>query len=104
MLLPRMTTRQWMIAVAVVAALLGGAAAHQRWEPRALAYQQEFTSLAVAAWEEDVTAASLQVDGQDVEAARRRGRAAYYRSLAAARYRAICYPWLHVPPDPPEPK
>jgi hypothetical protein len=93
MRVPRMTTRRWMIAAAVVAVMLAPdiAAAlfrrHLALRQRA-AYHEEIEKLAKAAAQVRANAAI-------------RDR---HARLKEKYWRAARYPWLPVEPDPPEPE
>jgi hypothetical protein len=90
MRLPRMTTRRWMVAIAVVAVGLAdvGRRRHLALLQRA-AYHEEIERL--------VTNTAPQVPAnaaiRDLHA-----------RLKEKYWRAARYPWLPVRPDPPEPK
>jgi hypothetical protein len=113
--LPRMTTRRWMLAVAAVAALFGGATVLPRlwilrrqylttaerygyWETRingVVALRQEITYYAL--W---------QPRGPEPSPARlasMKARASYYGEMRAKYERAARYPWLPIATDPPPP-
>jgi hypothetical protein len=106
MRLPRMTTRRWMVLVAVVAILLGGLVLARRWRER-LATAQGFLAL------ERATLASIQSFEQSDPAskpwaqlnqAQLRVQLRHSRRERERYARAVRYPWLPGPPDPPEPK
>lgn len=87
---PRMTTRRWMIVVAV----LGVALACPRWvESRRIAFQ---------ACRDHYLGRVLDVLLQPHDARNRR-LGSYYWDLFAKYERAASRPWLPVPPDPPPP-
>ena len=101
MRLPRMTTRRWMIAVAILAVGLATVAHH-----RGLGLRQR------AAYHETIELEAATV-GELALAARWPKAAAQVRANAATRdrharlkekyWRAARYPWLPVGADPPEP-
>jgi len=111
MTIPRMTTRRWMTAVAVMAVLLavgrlagttwkrlGTAAAHARLADTIRLNGSTIASVAAVAPSEAARRSHH-------EAMARHSRFAEYYSDLATRYRrAARYPWLPVPPDPPEPR
>ena len=93
----RMTTRRWMIVVAVVGLLLGGIVGVYR-------LRQRHDALVYRVWWHRTIVATLKA----------RGRASpndpatprllvYHESLAHKYQHAARYPWLPVEPDPPEP-
>ena len=85
MRLPRMTTRRWMVAVAVVRLLLG--------TYRILRSIEDFRM--------DCAVQMLIHDlGPDFRNLR---KAAYHAAMFRKWERACNYPWLPVEPDPPEP-
>jgi hypothetical protein len=105
MRLPRMTTRRWMIAVAILAVGLATTVAlfrrHLALRQRA-AYHEEIEKLATATVGELALAARWPK-----WAARVRGNAAIrarHARLKEKYWRAARYPWLPVGPDPPEPE
>src|SRR5262245_6514471 len=125
MRLPRMTTRRWMIAVAIVAPVMAVVA--QTMENSRLAglrwRHDTFSSLAKSYRDRE---AGLRQRSQDIldfldnrkgyiamgalfevsrEAAARYAKVAdYYAELGQKYEKAARYPWLHVEPAPPEPK
>ena len=106
MRLPRMKTRRWMIAVAILAVGLATVAHHRGLGLRQRAAYHETIELEAA------TVGELEPAAWWPEAARVRARAAV-RANAAIRdrharlkekyWRAARYPWLPVEADPPEP-
>ena len=104
MRLPRMTTRRWMVAVAILAVGLEATAALFR---RLLALRQR------AAYHEKIEKLVTATIGELDLAARSPRAAAQVRANAAIRdrharlkekyWRAARYPWLPVEADPPEP-
>ena len=103
MRLPRMTTRRWMIAMAIFAVGLATVAHF-----RGLALRQR------AAYHEKIEKLATATVGELALAARWPKAAAQVRANAAIRdrharlkekyWRAARYPWLPVGPDPPEPE
>jgi hypothetical protein len=110
--LPRLTTRRWMIAVAVVAILIGAVLEVHRRSRRFARLAAYHSNLSL---EHFHTQMALGVDPLPLEpvppagpgAARylRREKALvrYHSELTAKYERAARYPWLPVTPDPPEP-
>ena len=108
MRLPRMTTRRWMVAVAVVGLLMATALSGYRLKQRrdhylsrAQLHKQnaaflmqvcETNRIIRTHWSrDDYLSALCRISG--------------YHAAMAAKYRhAARYPWLPVEPDPPEPK
>ncbi len=84
----RFTLRRMMIAVAIVAILLGLAEMTRR---RRAAFREKSTAIR---WSE-------YVEGHGK---RRPEIAEHYRRMAEKYERAARYPWLPVAPDPPEPE
>jgi hypothetical protein len=107
MRLPRMTTRRWMIAVAILAVGLATDALFRRH----LALRQRRQR---AAYHEKIEKLVTATIGELDLAARSPKAAAQVRANAAIRdrharlkekyRRAARYPWLPVEPDPPEPE
>ena len=95
----RFTVRRMMVAVAIVAMLLGAWAALARRTANlrqvALEHGQKAGRLEI----ETVTSAISQG-----EAARRMEIVHWHDAMSAKYERAARYPWLTVAPDPPEPK
>jgi hypothetical protein len=118
MRLPRMTTRRWMIAVAVVAPGLGAwdlARQRQRYLERAgVMREKEYISeMAVfVASDRDANGCHILIpDGFDPLAAplpadlvSLRDEYIYFQRMRTKYQYAARYPWLPVEPDPPEPK
>jgi hypothetical protein len=88
MRLPRMTTRRWMIAVAILAFLFGMADRSRRFS-------------AIADLYDGHSEASVKTPDE-----RRRLALwnAYNRAVCRKYRRAARHPWLPVEPDPPEPE
>jgi hypothetical protein len=84
MRLPRMTTRRWMVAVAVAAVLMG--ASHLAW----------------LNWVYQVAALTHGVEEEAADAAMNRKTAEYHAALRRKYEHAARYPWLPVKADPPE--
>jgi hypothetical protein len=90
--LPRMTTRRWMMTVAIVAAGLGLYARSEYLEAIAIQHRSRTTWVSGA-------------EGFSPEQMRRvQASVAWHGMLADKYHRAARRPWLPVPPDPPEPK
>jgi hypothetical protein len=88
-----MTTRRWMVVVAVVGLLMGGVQLRRRHDD--LVGRAQWHSRAVATWNARRAAAA-----NDPIAPR---LITYHESLASKYWYATRYPWLPVEPDPPEP-
>jgi hypothetical protein len=116
MRLPRMTTRRWMIAVAVVALLIGAAVAIDRRSKR---FARLAASHADVAMEHFSTVMAFGGDPPPLQEIEKYPPAAqgpvrylhraktlmlYHRALKEKYDRAARYPWLSVEPDPPEPE
>jgi hypothetical protein len=118
MRLPRITTRRWMIAVAVVAAGLGAwdlTRRRQRYVERASTmaekeYGSEITILVTSG--ADVNPCHILIpDGFNPLAAplpadlvSLRDRFLYFQRMRTKYEYAARHPWLLVEPDPPEPE
>ena len=105
MRLPRMTTRQWMIAVAILAVGPDATVAlfrrHLALRQRA-AYHEKIEKLATATvWELALAARWPKAADQVRANAAIRDR---HARLKEKYWRAARYPWLPVGPDPPEPE
>jgi hypothetical protein len=98
MRLPRMTTRRWMVAVAVVAMLMGEADIAQRLRRR----RDEFVSR--AQWHGEIVATWNARWRPAPPGAATLRLMDYHGSLARKYERAARYPWLPVEPDPREPE
>jgi hypothetical protein len=113
---PRMTTRRWMGAVAVVALLIGAARAMDRRSKR---FARLATSHAHVAMEhlstlmdfggdppplEEIEKLPPAVQGPARYLHRAKSLVLYHRALKDKYDRAARYPWLPVEPDPLEPK
>jgi hypothetical protein len=91
-----MTTRQWMIVVAVVGLLLGGSAKVHRLRRR----QSEFIDRArwhggfVYNWNSRWRPTPSEATSRWI---------AYHAEMARKYEHAAKYPWLPVAPDPPDP-
>jgi len=104
--LPRMTTRRWMIAVAVVGFAFW---VHQLWEVRAARQRRADFHLTRSFY-----TFSRTVPGPNVPDARVRASIAaessvrvlpdYHRRMYLKYEHAARYPFLPVPPDPPRPE
>jgi hypothetical protein len=116
MRLPRMTTRRLMIAVAVLSLMLGGEAAHRRWAPISKVYRAKARVSAVRAllvecevvnysFMRKSSSRSDPANRRDAERYARWNRLiAHHRALEKKYERIASRPWLHIEPDPPEPK
>ncbi len=116
MRLPRMTTRRWMMAVAIVALVIGAAIAIDRRSKRFARLAASHANIAVEHW---ATLAAFGGDPPPLKEIEKFPPAArgpvrylhraktlmvYHRELKGKYDRAACYPWLPVEPDPPEPE
>jgi hypothetical protein len=111
--LPRMTTRWWMIVVAVVALVLAAeltrqrltniSSAYRRW---ALMHQHEADDASGNALLSDAAYRRGQPpDPKYAQWSVRSRRLAEFHSAMMRKYEwAARHPWLRVPPDPPMPK
>jgi hypothetical protein len=114
--LPRMTTRRWMVLVAVVALVFASAATIVRlrslrdlYECCAALCEAHADVLEGAGRVHSVCSRSDLLFGSsspapDTTPHQAELTAPQYRRLARIYQRAARYPWLPVPPDPPEPK
>ena len=116
MRLPRMTTRRWMIVVAIAATLLTAEKLRRNWRERSL---KAAAYLAVAkSWSDDASkvelmmvlprsrsdpASAARLAGLEKVARNYRDFERSNRELASKYERAARYPWLPVEPDPAEP-
>jgi hypothetical protein len=106
-----MTTRRWMIAVAVVALVMGGYGLKRRRDDF-LSRVQVHAEEATWRLEDSVMLCSRAVNSMDdIELARWKRRIAilpqliaYHKALAQKYRGAARYPWLPIEPDPPEPE
>jgi hypothetical protein len=96
MRLPRMTTRRWMIAVAVFGLAMGGIAYALRLERLRVYYHFRAVNLRMA--EQSCRSPSYRDEVQDLAAAER------LRRLAEKYEYAARHPWLSIAPDPPAPE
>jgi hypothetical protein len=90
-----MTMRRWMVAVAVVAFVLGGFHLKRRRDD--LMLKADVHTIIV-----EMFSYMVRVDEQDD--ARYTRRATYHAAMARKYRHAARYPWRRVEPDPPEPK
>ena len=105
MRLPRMTTRRWMIAVAVVAIVMSGAVSLLRVERLASEYRRLYAqhSAETQRYRQEASKALGLRNARDLYVLASR-RAAYHAHLEAKYGHAAHSPWLPVERDPPEPK
>jgi hypothetical protein len=98
MRLPRMTTRRWLIAVAVVAVALAASIVIER-------RRHHFRTLAERHSSAELSCLGLagRLDSPALAASWKR-KAERCARLAQKYRRAARYPWLPVEPDPPEPE
>ncbi len=116
MRLPRMTTRRWMVVVAISAMVI----AASLWVSRALLRAQEYRRLAIVhlafgnlcfgeageyRYAADHSRASDRRDRDELQMieAHQLKLANYHHDMARKYEHAARYPWLPVEPDPPPP-
>jgi hypothetical protein len=101
MRLPRMTTRRWMIVIAVAGVMMAGIV-HVRLKLR----QRDFLALTTAHAQKVVAIADRKGDlsRQQRESDRLAHSIDYHTSLVHKYEHAALHPWLPVEPDPPEPE
>jgi len=107
MRLPRMTTRRWMIAVAVVGLVLTGLDLERRRSRyRGLAAHYRTLVAGVQEIEGGPLAGKMfrNPPGKSYAVVESRDLVQFRRTMAAKYERAARYPWLPVPPDPPPPE
>src|SRR5690242_12471812 len=107
MRLPRMTTRRWMILVAIVAVVI---AAEQMRERRAAYLRLWYMHVALELKMNDQIREAVNTGSYyfgPIESKAMIDRftafAAYHSSLRRKYEYAAAYPWVKVPPDPPRP-
>jgi hypothetical protein len=102
-----MTTRRWMLAVAVVALIAGGTVECQRRRARfhqlAMQYAQKELALSVFSYSGPGGQHEMAKQWQTYFRKTAPYRA-YYAGLSKKYRRAEKNPWLPVAPDPPRPK
>jgi len=102
MRMPRMTTRRWMILVAVVGASIQAIRWHLKWSRAYLwlaerrAASKSFRTLFVPG----KGPVRINRNGQLISPERDR----WYAATSDTYYRAAHFPWLPVEPDPPQPE
>lgn len=106
---PQMTTRRWMIAVAIVSLLLAGEVTRRRWATLSAEYTWRFTLHSLTADIARNVAAEYasrkpRNEGSEETIAAALRSAQHYDRLARQYERAARRPWLPVPPDPPPPE
>jgi hypothetical protein len=108
-----MTTRRWMIAVAVVAILMGAGlelGRRSRRFARLAAYHSDValehfgTQMSLGVWPPQLQDLSVAELARVRILSRVRASVIYHSSLTQKYERATRYPWLPVEPDLPEPK
>jgi hypothetical protein len=105
----RMTTRRWMIVVAVVALFMtrGEVRRRQNEFQQLAAYHQKARSLIVAGRGRTSGNMEIWLRHDPSKTSWRLSsvwRAAYHSAMREKYEHAARYPWLPVEPDPPEPK
>ena len=111
MRLPRITTRRWMVAMAIAAVVLGAERMWQRWAAlRRRAADHEATSsvLALIRYRGEYPYCSLGIHDiplvYNSEKASIHAACVLYHTRMLRKYRlAMLRPWLPVEPDPPGP-
>jgi hypothetical protein len=106
MRLPRMTTRRWMVAVAVVALVLGAVQLKRRRDDLLSGAQSHAqVEQKWRQWEalERRALQAGEVDANPSLAAWVARRISYHRTMARKYRHAARFPWLPVGPDPPSP-
>src|SRR5262245_34825675 len=110
--LPRMTTRRWMVAVAVLALVFGGQATRRRWASLTSTYRAKAVEYSLKARVAELNAlvadASSKLSDTDpskfaLADSRYRQISEHYLALARKYERAATRPWLPVASDPPPP-
>jgi hypothetical protein len=113
MQLPRMTTRRWMTAVAVVALLMGAGlgVGRRSWRFARLsahhtnaALEHFGTQMALGGWPPQLQDLSFAELARVQILCRARALVNYHSGLTQKYERAARYPWLPVEPDLPEPE
>lgn len=99
--LPRMTTRRWMIAVAIMGVLMAAEATRRRWAELSAEYRQAATLHRALT---EVYRSGAHLDSRVEDPADTLRLVAHQLRLAEKYERAAQRPWLPVPPDPPEPE
>jgi hypothetical protein len=105
-----MTTRRWMIAVAIVAIGLGAWILGARSRAYAVqagnhGYREFMCRLAIRAYEANPRGVTVSgPEPVEVIIDRSRRLTGHYAALKRKYERAASRPWLPVAPDPPEPK
>ena len=105
MRLPRMTTRRWMIAVAVVGLLCLLGHRRRAFESRATYHEsRQIHIIEGSGWlPGEQPEGCVYFDGHGRRMTREEVRLSdWHKSLADKYRRAALYPWLPVEPDPPE--
>ena len=103
MRLPRMTTRRWMVVVAAVGLLMGGAIVGYRlkqWHSFFVARAQHHARMeaAFSSFGGTLSAHSKHIRASVSE------NLGYHVAMARKYRHAARFPWLSVAPDPPEPQ
>jgi hypothetical protein len=112
MRLARMTTRRWMVAVAIMAVMLGGERGWRRWDAlrqRAGYHEGMLRTLALIREKGEYPYCSLGIEGiplvYNPDTASTHAASVLYHAGMTRKYRfAMRRPWLPVEPDLPEPR
>ena len=100
MRLPRMTTRRWMVAVAILAVTISVERTRRRWT----FYREQAASHAASeAVCQGYADAFRGVSGEEDRVEQGDTLATYHALLRRKYEHAAAHPWESVPPDPPEP-
>jgi hypothetical protein len=107
-----MTTRRWIIAVAVIGMVLAGEATRRRWMAFSAAYREEAERFEVKALiaeidvlhEAILSEPDLSRVGAAVSTAKHNLLADHNRTMAKKYQKAASRPWLPVAADPPLPR
>ena len=114
MRLPRMTTRRWMVVVAVIGLLVGGGVRLKRRRDYFLSLARSHAQKMPSSTAEGKALRSRfgstsRMSGEEIlllsrDFDRLRNRADHHAALRRKYERAARYPWMSVEPDPPEPE
>jgi len=111
MRLPRMTTRRWMIAVAVASLVMASgrllwlSSVYRKAALVQAAYENVARTLQTFGMEMEIEPESGAIKAQRAADASVNQKTAEYRAALKRKYeRAARFPWLPVEPDPPAPR